>query len=87
MVMKPYLNELRIKAGIARLEDECSLVVINKEGNVIDPLIGLQLYGEAIVRDCIIEIDTLAHESGDAQKLALSEAMLVIMKKYGIYEW
>ena len=85
--MNEHLNELRLEAGIARIEDDPWLVVINKEGNVIDPLIGLQLYGEAIVRDCIIEIDTLAHESGDAQKLALSEAMLVIMKKYGIYEW
>jgi hypothetical protein len=86
-MMNEHLNELRLEAGIARIEDDPWLVVINKEGNVIDPLIGLQLYGEAIVRDCIIEIDTLAHESGDAQKLALSEAMLVIMKKYGIYEW
>jgi hypothetical protein len=90
--MDKHLDDLRIKAGIGRAglvgdEHNFGLVVFNKEGNVIDPLIGLQLYGEAIVRDCIIEIDTLAHESGDAQKLALSEAMLVIMKKYGIYEW
>jgi len=85
--MNTHLNVLRLKAGISRLEDDRSLVVINKEGNVIDPLIGLQLYGEAVVKDCIKEIDTIAHESGDTQKIALAEAMLIIMKKYGIYEW
>jgi hypothetical protein len=86
--MNQYLNELRLEAGIARIEDDPWLVVINKEGNVIDPLIGLQLYGEAVVRDCIIQIQRCTLRNGDTEhNRALSRAMEVIAKKYGIYEW
>jgi hypothetical protein len=85
--MNQYLDYHRISAGISRLTDDPRLVVINKEGDVIDPLIGLQLYGEAVVKDCLVEIHKLSSESGDTQKIALSEAMLAISKKFGVYEW
>ena len=51
--MNPYLNELRLEAGIARIEDDPWLVVINKESNVIDPLIGLEKFAELIIQECI----------------------------------
>ena len=51
--MKPYLNELRIKAGISRLENDQRLVVINKEGKVIDPLIGLEKFAQLVVEECL----------------------------------
>ena len=86
--MNQYLNELRLEAGIARLEDDPWLVVINKECNVIDPLIGLQLYGEAVVRDCIIEVQRCTLRNGDTEhNRALSKAMLAISKKFGVHEW
>jgi hypothetical protein len=62
--MNERLNELRLDAGIAQLKDDPRLVVIDREGNVIDPLIGLEKFAELIVRECrdIVEQDMkLAH--------------------------
>jgi hypothetical protein len=50
--MKERLNELRLDAGIAQLKDDPRLVVIDREGNVIDPLIGLEKFAELLVREC-----------------------------------
>jgi hypothetical protein len=50
--MNERLNELRLDAGIAQLKDDPRLVVIDREGNVIDPLIGLEKFAELIVREC-----------------------------------
>jgi hypothetical protein len=55
-MMNEHLNELRLEAGIARLEDDPWLVVINKEGNVIDPLIGLEKFAELIIQECIAQV-------------------------------
>ena len=51
--MNERFNELRLDAGIARLHDEPYLVVINKSGEIIDPLIGLEKFAELIVLECI----------------------------------
>lgn len=52
--MNEHLNELRIQSGISRLQDdEWRLIVINKEGHVIDPLIGLEKFAELIVKECV----------------------------------
>lgn len=51
--MNKLLNELRIQAGIGRLEDGPWLAVIDKEANVIDPLIGLEKFAELIIRECV----------------------------------
>ena len=50
--MNQYLDYHRISAGISRLTDDPRLVVINKEGNVIDPLIGLEKFARLIVEEC-----------------------------------
>ena len=85
--MNQYLDYHRISAGISRLTDDPRLIVINKEGNVIDPLIGLQLYGEAVVRDCIIQIQRCTLRNGDTEhNRALSKAMAAISEKYGVYD-
>jgi hypothetical protein len=57
--MDKYLDDLRIKAGIGRAglvgdEQNFGLVVFNKEGDVIDPLIGLQRFAEMIIKECAI---------------------------------
>ena len=49
--MNERLNELRLDAGIAQLKDYPRLVVIDREGNVIDPLIGLAKFAELIVKE------------------------------------
>jgi len=55
--MNERLNELRLDAGIAQLKDDPRLVVIDREGNVIDPLIGLAKFAELIVRECAYIMD------------------------------
>ena len=50
--MNERINNLRLDAGIAQLKDDLRLVVIDREGNVIDPLIGLEKFAELIVREC-----------------------------------
>ena len=50
--MNELINNLRLDAGISQLKDDPRLVVIDREGNVIDPLIGLEKFAELIVREC-----------------------------------
>jgi hypothetical protein len=50
--MNERINNLRLDAGISQLKDDPRLVVIDREGNVIDPLIGLEKFAELIVREC-----------------------------------
>ena len=53
-VMKNKLNELRLDAGIARIENQQWLCVLDKEtGMMIDPLIGLEKFAELIVKECL----------------------------------
>jgi hypothetical protein len=55
--MKSKLNELRLDAGIARIENQQWLCVLDKEtGMMIDPLIGLEKFAQLIVQECINEI-------------------------------
>ena len=55
--MNELINNLRLDAGIAQLKDDPRLVVIDREGNVIDPLIGLEKFAELIVRECANFVD------------------------------
>ena len=50
--MNELINNLRLDAGISRLHDEPYLVAINKSGEIIDPLVGLEKFAELIVREC-----------------------------------
>ena len=47
--MNELINNLRLDAGISQLKDDPRLVVIDREGNVIDPLIGLEKFAELIL--------------------------------------
>ena len=52
--MNEKLNELRLDAGIARIENQQWLCVLDKEtGMMIDPMIGLEKFAELIVAECI----------------------------------
>ena len=55
--MNELIDNLRLDAGIARLKDSANLVVINKEGNIIDPLFGLEKFAELIVKECLAQFD------------------------------
>jgi len=51
--MKSKLNELRLDAGIARIENQQWLCVLDKEtGMMIDPMIGLEKFAELIIAEC-----------------------------------
>jgi hypothetical protein len=55
-IMKSKLNELRLDAGIARIENQQWLCVLDKEtGMMVDPLIGLEKFAELIVRECALQ--------------------------------
>ena len=54
--MNKRLNELRLDAGIAQLKDDPRLVVIDCEGNVIDPLIGLEKFAELVLVEVYVYI-------------------------------
>ena len=78
--MNELFNELRLEAGIARLEDDPWLAVVDKNGKVIDPLIGLEKFAELIIRESAKFLDTrkvgcrcyddLGDDAGDALKKA-----------------
>lgn len=53
-IMKSKLNELRLNAGIARIENQQWLCVLDKKtGMMIDPMIGLEKFVELIVKECL----------------------------------
>ena len=61
--MNERFNELRLDAGISRLHNEPYLVVINKSGEIIDPLIGLEKFAELIVKECCVTADANIDDS------------------------
>ena len=67
--MNEKLNELRLDAGIARIENQQWLCVLDKEtGMMIDPMIGLEKFAELIVRECIEKITTYDLVPGHSAK-------------------
>jgi hypothetical protein len=54
-VNKELIEHLRIEAGIARLTAEWdqAVICVNREGNVIDPLEGLQIFAKLIIEECV----------------------------------
>lgn len=50
--MNERINELRLNAGISAALHPY-MVAVNKEGEIIDPLKGLQKFAELIVGECI----------------------------------
>jgi hypothetical protein len=51
--MNERINDLRLEAGIGRLHEVPYMVAVNKEGELIEPLEGLQKFAELIVRECM----------------------------------
>ena len=57
--MNEQINNLRLDAGISTLHDAPYLVAINKSGEIIDPIIGLEKFAELIVRECATIINDI----------------------------
>jgi hypothetical protein len=68
--MKNKLNELRLDAGIARIENQKWLCVLDKEtGMMVDPMIGLEKFAELIVRECAVIVGSMEEPHQDIAKL------------------
>ena len=66
--MNERINDLRLEAGIGRLHEVPYMVAVNKEGELIEPLEGLQKFAELIVRECIDKITTYDLVPGHSAK-------------------
>lgn len=77
---KELVNHLRLESGISRTADGQYLVCINKEGNIIDPLVGLQIFAKLVVEECVGLVDNTfwsdPHE--------VDQAMELILKHFGV---
>ena len=91
--MNELINNLRLDAGIAQLKDDPRLVVIDREGNVIDPLIGLEKFAELIVKECAriaratpcpYEENEVRQRLGHTWDMASLEAGHEIVKHFGV---
>ena len=77
--MNERINNLRLDAGISQLKDDPRLVVIDRQGNVIDPLIGLEKFAELIVRECMDVVDP-----GVNQVIARFQARQWLCEHFGV---
>ena len=86
-IMKSILNELRLDAGIARIENQQWLCVLDKEtGMMVDPLIGLEKFAELIVRECVaICQDTDGEDNIDARS-GRQDCAVEIKEHFGVEE-
>lgn len=82
--MNELINNLRLDAGIAQLKDDPRLVVIDREGNVIDPLIGLEKFAELIVAECLNKIENEAAQY--AEPVWAFELVNDIKEHFGVKE-
>ena len=84
---RELVNSLRLDAGIAMLDDNGTMVALNKMGDIIDPKVGLENFAELIVREC----EKLLREEGGRAKIQaftkftyMNEAVNVIKRHFGI---
>ena len=80
--MKAKLNELRLEAGISRLHDEPKfMVAVSKEGNVIEPLDGLEKFADLIIQECLDIVDEEGCGEGGSVR-----AYIKIKELFGVEE-
>jgi hypothetical protein len=60
--MNHLINELRLNAGISRLDDSITMVAVNKDGTIRNPLDGLEDFAQLIVNECISAIEEAAED-------------------------
>jgi hypothetical protein len=87
--MNSKLNELRLDAGIARIENHQWLCVLDKEtGMMIDPLIGLEKFAQLIVKECLAQADNIREgcevDGEDEQALGADWVGLAIARHFGV---
>ena len=86
--MNERINNLRLDAGISTLHDAPYLVAINKSGEIIDPIIGLEKFAELIVAECAeqsMSIGRYNTPSGITPDLSIAIAV-GLKKHFGVEE-
>ena len=86
--MNERINNLRLDAGISQLKDDPRLVVIDREGNVIEPLVGLEKFARLIVKECrkVIEEDMDANPDDEEFNFWMDHARQIIGEHIGVEE-
>ena len=87
--MNEKLNELRLDAGIARIENQQWLCVLDKEtGMMIDPMIGLEKFAELIVLECMNEClrMQLGNQYTPEELLFQTKYRKIIKEHFGVEE-
>jgi len=83
--MNERINDLRLEAGIGRLHEVPYMVAVNKEGELIEPLEGLQKFAQLIVRECIgvVEGGSFLHDQAPTAIFA-RECSGAIKRHFGV---
>lgn len=91
--MNERINQLRLEAGISRLHDEPKfMVVVSKEGTVIEPLDGLEKFAELIVKECYEHCkgQVLDKDVADTNELTYNDAVgdcaNGLLQRFGVEE-
>jgi hypothetical protein len=79
LVMNKQIDELRLDAGISRLDDNFRLIVINEQGEVIDPLIGLEKFARLIIQDCCQALQPMLRD-----QISREQGADLIKKHFGV---
>ena len=79
--MNERINELRLDAGIGRLNEVPYLVAVNKEGENIDPLEGLQQFAELIIAECCVALHPMLRDM-----ISRTQGVDLIVKHFGVEE-
>ena len=88
---RELVNSLRLDAGIARLDDNRTMVAINKMGDIINSKVGLENFAELIVRECVTQLRREGERAkiqaftGSTYKFTyMNEAANVIKRHFGV---
>ena len=77
--MNRRMSELRLEAGISRIQEVPYLCVVNKEGELVDPLEGLQKFAELIVSECRNAVRPEMHDM-----ISRGQAFELIKQHFGV---
>jgi len=84
--MNERINDLRLEAGIGRLHEVPYMVAVNKEGELIEPLEGLQKFAELIVRECIAICQDVDGENNIDARSGRQDCAVEIREHFGVDE-
>jgi len=84
--MNERINDLRLEAGIGRLHEVPYMVAVNKEGELIEPLEGLQKFAELIVRECIAICQDVDGENNIDARSGRQDCAVEIQEHFGVEE-